>query len=198
MNYKPLILSLYEIGAVKFGDFTLKSGNKSTIYLDLRQIISYPEVLRAVAETIWQQVNGYPIDLICGVPYTALPIATCIALKQDLPMVMRRKEPKDYGTKQRVEGAYKTGQQCLIIEDIITTGSSILETAEDLEVGGLKVKHVGVLINREQGGIENLQKHHYSVHAAFTLKEILNTLLSANVLPESERIIVNALLHENA
>lgn len=198
MNYKPLILSLYEIGAIKFGDFTLKSGNKSTIYLDLRQIISYPDVLRAVAETIWQQVNGYPVDLICGVPYTALPIATCIALKQDLPMVMRRKEPKDYGTKQRVEGAYKTGQQCLIIEDIITTGSSILETAEDLEVGGLKVKHIGVLINREQGGIENLQKHHYNVHAAFTLKEVLNTLLAANALPESERTIVNTLLHENA
>ncbi len=198
MNYKPLILSLYEIGAIKFGDFTLKSGNKSTIYLDLRQIISYPEVLRAVAETIWQQVNGYPVDVICGVPYTALPIATCIALKQDLPMVMRRKEPKDYGTKQRIEGAFKTGQHCLIIEDIITTGSSILETAEDIEVAGLKIKHIGVLINREQGGVENLQKHHYSVHAAFTLKEVLNTLLASSVLPESERIIVSALLHENA
>lgn len=198
MNYKPLILSLYEIGAIKFGDFTLKSGNKSTIYLDLRQIISYPEVLRAVGETIWQQVNGYPVDMICGVPYTALPIATCIALKQDLPMVMRRKEPKDYGTKQRIEGAFKTGQQCLIIEDVITTGSSILETAEDIEVAGLKVKHVGVLIDREQGGKENLQQHHYNLHAAFTLKEVLNTLLTSDVLPESERIIVNSLLHENA
>lgn len=198
MNYKPLILSLYEIGAIKFGDFTLKSGNKSTIYLDLRQIISYPEVLRTVAETIWQQVSGYPIDVICGVPYTALPIATCIALKQNLPMVMRRKEPKNYGTKQLIEGAYKTGQHCLIIEDIITTGSSILETAEDIEVAGLKVKHIGVLINREQGGQANLQKHQYQLHAAFTLKEVLNTLLASDILPESERIIVNALLHENA
>ncbi len=198
MNYKPLILSLYEIGAIKFGDFTLKSGNKSTIYLDLRQIISYPEVLRAVAETIWQQVSGYPIDVICGVPYTALPIATCIALKQNLPMVMRRKEPKNYGTKQLIEGAYRTGQHCLIIEDIITTGSSILETAEDIEVAGLKVKHIGVLINREQGGQENLQKHQYNLHAAFTLKEVLNTLLASDILPDSERTIVNALLHENA
>jgi uridine monophosphate synthetase len=198
MNYKPLILSLYQIGAIKFGDFTLKSGNKSTIYLDLRQIISYPEVLRTVAETIWQQVNGYPVDVICGVPYTALPIATCISLKQELPMVMRRKEPKDYGTKQRIEGAFKTGQQCLLIEDIITTGSSILETAEDIEIAGLQVKHIGVLINREQGGKENLQKHQYHLHAAFTLKEVLNTLLASHVLPENERIIVNTLLHENA
>lgn len=198
MNYKPLILSLYQIGAIKFGDFTLKSGKKSTIYLDLRQIISFPDVLRAVAETIWQQVNGYPVDVICGVPYTALPIATCISLKQEIPMVMRRKEPKEYGTKQRIEGTFKTGQHCLIIEDIITTGSSILETAEDIEIAGLKVKHVGVLINREQGGKENLQQRQYSLHAAFTLKEVLSTLLSLDVLPESERIIVNALIHENA
>jgi orotate phosphoribosyltransferase len=198
MNYKPLILSLYQISAIKFGDFTLKSGNKSTIYLDLRQIISYPEILRTVAETIWQQVSSYSVDVICGVPYTALPIATCISLKQNLPMVMRRKEPKNYGTKQLIEGAFKTDQQCLIIEDIITTGSSILETAKDIEAAGLQVKHVGVLINREQGGKENLQQQHYHLHAAFTLKEVLNTLLASSVLPEAERTIVNALLHENA
>ena len=81
---------------------------------------------------------------------------------------------------------------------MITTGSSSLETAEDIEVAGLKVKHVGVLIDREQGGKENLQQHHYNLHAAFTLKEVLNTLLTSDVLPEPERIIVNSLLHENA
>ncbi len=197
MNHKPLILSLYQIGAIKFGDFTLKSGKKSTVYLDLRQIISFPDVLRAVAETIWQQVNDNPVDVICGVPYTALPIATCISLKQEIPMVMRRKEPKEYGTKQRIEGTFKAGQQCLIIEDIITTGSSILETAADIETAGLKIKHVGVLIDREQGGKRNLQQRQYSLHAAFTLKEVFNTLLAANILPENERTIVNVLLHEN-
>jgi uridine monophosphate synthetase len=198
MNYEPLILSLYQIGAIKFGDFTLKSGNKSTIYLDLRCIISYPEILRAVAEAIWQQVPTSTVDVICGVPYTALPIATCISLAQEIPMVMRRKEPKDYGTKKCIEGSFQAGQQCLVIEDVITTGSSILETAKDLEMAGLKIQHVGVLINREQGGKENLQQHHYHLHAAFTLKEVLTTLLASPVLPETERMIVNALLHENA
>lgn len=198
MNNKSLILSLYQIGAVKFGDFTLKSGKKSSIYLDLRQIISYPDILQTVADTIWQKVSQYPVDVICGVPYTALPIATCISIKQNIPMVMRRKEPKDYGTKQRIEGTFKAGQQCLVIEDIITTGSSIIETAGDLETAGLTVKHAGVLINREQGGKENLQQRHYEAHAVFTLKEILNTLLSTDVLPDSERTIVNSLLHESA
>lgn len=196
MNYKPLIVSLYEIGAVKFGDFTLKSGNKSKIYLDLRQIISYPDVLRAVAEVIWQQVNGYPFDVICGVPYTALPIATCISLQQGIPMVLRRKEKKEYGTKQMIEGKFETGQRCLIIEDIVTTGSSILETANDLEIAGLKVRDVAVLINREQGGRENLQQHHYALHAAFTLNEVLNTLLHTDQISHTDRAIVNELIHE--
>ncbi|MCD6039297.1 MAG: pyrE [Gammaproteobacteria bacterium] len=198
MNYKPLILSLYQIGAIKFGDFTLKSGKKSTIYLDLRQIVSFPDILQEVAEAIWQQISQCPIDVICGVPYTALPIATCISLKQKIPMVMRRKEQKEYGTKQRIEGTFKMGQQCAIIEDIITTGSSILETAEDIESAGLQIQHVGVLINREQGGEKNLHQHQYQLHSAFTLKEGLSTLLTSNVLPEFERNIVNTLLHENA
>lgn len=196
MNYKPLIFSLYKIGAIKFGDFTLKSGEQSKIYIDLRQIVSYPEVLRAVAEAIWQQANGYPFEVICGVPYTALPIATCISLQQDLPMVMRRKEKKNYGTRQDIEGTFKTGQRCLIIEDIITSGSSILETANDLEIAGLKVRDVAVLIDRQQGGAENLKQKHYALHAAFTLKDILNVLVHSEDLPHDERVLIHHLLHE--
>lgn len=196
MNYKPLIFMLYKIGAIKFGDFTLKNGEQSKVYIDLRQIVSYPEVLRAVGEAIWQQVSGEPFDVICGVPYTALPIATCISLQQNVPMVMRRKEKKNYGTKQMVEGTFRTGQRCLIVEDIITTGSSILETADDVEVAGLKVRDAVVLINREQGGAENLHQRHYNLHAAFTLKEILNTLLHSDELSKEDRPIVTSLMHE--
>src|SRR5689334_21654050 len=123
MNYKPLMVMLYKIGAVKFGDFTLKSGEQSKIYIDLRQIVSYPDVLKAVAEAMWQQVSGEPFEVISGVPYTAVPIATCISLQQNIPMVMRRKEKKDYGTKQTIEGNIRTGQRCLIVEDIITSGA---------------------------------------------------------------------------
>lgn len=196
MNYKPLMVMLYKIGAVRFGDFTLKSGEQSKIYIDLRQIVSYPDVLKAVGEAIWQQVSGEPFEVICGVPYTALPIATCISLQQNIPMVMRRKEKKEYGLKQTIEGNFKTGQRCLIVEDIITSGASILETADDLEVAGLKVRDAVVLINREQQGAANLRQRHYNLHVAFTLKDLLATLLHSEELSEEDRIIIHSLVHQ--
>jgi uridine monophosphate synthetase len=198
MNYKPLIYSLYDIGAVKFGDFTLKSGQPSKIYIDLRVIVSYPDVLRAVSEAIWQQVNAFEFDRICGVPYTALPIATCISLQQNIPMVMRRKEKKEYGTKRQIEGDFEIGQSCLIVEDIITTGASIIETADDLEVVGLKVRDVAVLINREEGGKENLHQQHYRLNAAFTLKEMLQTLTLYEKMTSTDHAIIHSLIHEAA
>jgi uridine monophosphate synthetase len=189
-----LITSLYRIDAIKFGEFTLKSGQSSKIYLDLRQIISYPDILHSVAEVLWKKIQSCHFNLICGVPYTALPIATCISLQYNVPMVMRRKEKKSYGTKQQIEGKFHSGQNCLIIEDIITTGSSILETADDLQGAGLKITDVAVLINREQGGEENVQKQGYKLHAVFTLQEIMNELLTSSILREAEKLIVTELL----
>lgn len=198
MNTKQaLITSLYQIGAIQFGEFTLKSGITSSVYMNLRKIISYPDVLRTVTQAMWEATKNCQYDLVCGVPYTALPIATCLSLEHNIPMIMRRKEKKDYGTKQSIEGEFKAGQSCLIIEDVITSGGSIVETAIDLENAGLKINDLVVLIDREQGGRENLEKK-YNVHAILTLTEILNELLHSPLTSKNERDLIDKFLLERA
>jgi orotate phosphoribosyltransferase len=193
MNTSAIIFELYAIGAIKLGEFTLKSGKISPIYIDLRLIVSYPTLLRAVSNALWEKIADRKFDIICGIPYTALPIATCMSLEKNIPMILRRKEKKSYGTQQILEGNYQTQQTCLIIEDVITSGASVLETTVDIEAAELIVKDIAVFIDREQGGRENLQNKKYAVHAALTLTEILTTLLDSNVLGNNERALINSL-----
>jgi uridine monophosphate synthetase len=184
MNKESLILRLYEIGAIKFGNFTLKSGMQSPIYIDLRRIVSYPDTMRVVAELLWQQIKHCSFDLICGVPYTALPLATAMSLMHNKPMVIRRKEVKEYGTKQTIEGVFCAGQTCLVVEDLFTTGSSALETTAPLEQAGLKVEHMVILINRQQGGIANVEKRGYFVHPVLTMSGIMNCLQEKQIISQ--------------
>lgn len=176
MNHDYLALKLYEIEAIKFGSFKLKSGLTSPIYIDLRVLVSHPTLLQGVASAMQKKIQDLPHDLLCGVPYTALPIATAISLQTQKPMVMRRKEAKDHGLKKTIEGSFHKGQNCLIVEDLITSGSSILETIHPLEEEGLHVSHAVVLIDREQGGKAALSKHGLQLHAVMTLTELLNAL----------------------
>lgn len=177
MTIDPLILELYQKNMIKFGDFTLKSGKKSVVYLNLREMIAYPVLFKTISDRIFSQLpaNIHP-ELICGVPYSALVLASYLSAKHNIPMLLRRKEAKAYGTKQQIEGVFQPGQSCILIEDVVTTGISILETAKDLLSQGIKITDVLSLINREEGGVENLAKEGITLHAVFTLKEILQAL----------------------
>ena len=197
MQHEALIHTLYQIGAIQFGEFKLKSGQISSIYINLRKIISYPKILMTVAQAMWEKVQACQFDLVCGVPYTALPIATCFSIQHNIPMIMRRKEKKDYGTKQMVEGEFRPGQRCLIIEDVVTTGSSIIETADELEAAHLQISDVIALIDREQGGKETLEKK-YRLHALLSLSAILQTLLHSNFLNATERKLIETFLSERS
>jgi len=171
-----LVMRLFEIGAVQFGDFTLKSGIASPIYLDLRLIVSYPSLLKQVANAYWQLLQIISCDCVCGVPYTALPIATALSVEHEIPMVMRRKEIKDYGTKKIIEGVISAGARCAIIEDLVTSGKSTLETAYSLRDAELVVSDAFVLIDREQGAKGHLLEKGITLHAVMTISEILDVL----------------------
>jgi orotate phosphoribosyltransferase len=163
--------------------------------MNLRKIISYPDLLQDIANAMWEKTKDCSFDLVCGVPYTALPIATCLSLSQRIPMIMRRKEKKDYGTKKSIEGVFQPQQTCLVIEDVITTGGSILETTADLEAAELKIKDVIAFIDREQGGRAALEKK-YRVHTILTLTEVLNILMEGSLINADERNLIDKFLLE--
>lgn len=129
---KKIIIDLFATGAIRFVNFMLKSGVASPIYIDLRRIISFPRLVKEIRDAIWQITSHLEFSLICGVPYAALPLATALSLEYNIPMLMRRKEVKEYGTKASIEGVFSQDQLCLVIEDVMTTGASLLETIASL------------------------------------------------------------------
>jgi uridine monophosphate synthetase len=166
--------SLLSAGCIKFGDFTLKSGLKSPIYIDLRRIISYPKLLADVAQAYLPLISSLQFSRIAGLPYAAIPIATAISLAGNYPMIYPRKEAKTYGTKAEIEGEYHAGESVLVIDDLATTGGSKFEAIEKLTGVGLVVKDVVVLVDRQSGAKKSLEQAGYSMHAVLTITQLLD------------------------
>ncbi|MBI3151781.1 MAG: orotate phosphoribosyltransferase [Chloroflexi bacterium] len=165
---------LLEAGCIKFGEFTLKSGLKSPIYIDLRQIITYPKLLADIAQAYLPILSILQFSRIAGLPYAAIPIATAISLAGNYPMIYPRKEAKTYGTKAEIEGEYYAGEIAVIIDDLATTGGSKFEAIEKLTGAGLMVKDVVVLVDRQSGAKESLEQAGYSMHAVLTISALLD------------------------
>lgn len=192
-----LAAELFALGAVKFGSFTLASGIQSPIYVDLRLLVSRPALLAKAAEAYADLLHGLPCDRIAGVPYAALPIGTAVALTADKPLIYQRKEAKGHGLGKLIEGAWQEGEHVVIIEDLITSGGSTIETAERLRAAGLVVEHVIVLIDREQGGVEKLAQAGIEAHSVFKLTAVLDALAVQGLLPADKHQEVLAFLHQS-
>ena len=180
-------LESYKLEIIKFGKFTLKSGIESPFYVDLRPLASDPKILKKLAEHLLEILpKDNKLDLICGVPYAALPMATVMSLLSEIPLIMKRKEAKGYGTKKLIEGIYKQGQSCLLVEDVITSGKSLLETIAEVEKEGLKVSDIVVVLDRQQGGKELLEQKGYRVHTLFTIAEVVKILHEAGEIDDEQ------------
>jgi uridine monophosphate synthetase len=172
-SQKSLADELLSAGCIKFGEFTLKSGLKSPIYIDLRRIITYPKLLEQIAQAYLPLLSSLQFSRIAGLPYAAIPIATAISLAGNYPMIYPRKEVKSYGTKAEIEGDYNAGETVVVIDDLATTGGSKFEAIEKLRGAGLVVKDVVVLVDRQSGAKESLAQAGYSMHAVLTIGQLL-------------------------
>jgi len=165
---------LLDAGCVQFGEFTLKSGLQSPVYLDLRRLAGYPRLLAEAAKAYLAPLRRLSFDRLAALPYAALPIATAIALQGGWPLVYPRKETKAYGTGAEVEGVYQPGERAVVIDDLATTGGSKFEAIDKLSAAGLSVSDVVVLIDRQSGAARALAKAGYGFYALLTLTQMLD------------------------
>lgn len=153
MALKDAILSC---GAVKFGDFTLASGAKSSYYVDIKKASGRPDVLRLIGDAIRGHAAGHAA--IAGMELGAVPIAVAASLASGLPYLIVRKQAKQHGTGSRIEGDVPAGARVLVVEDVTTTGGSSAEAIQVLRAAGYVVDTCITVVDREQGASERFAK----------------------------------------
>lgn len=184
MDKNKLVLDLYRIGVIKFGKFILKSGIVSPVYIDLRVLVSFPKVLMKVGRAYLPILRKLKFDRMVAVPYTGIPIVAAVSFANNKPWIYTRKEAKTYGIHRPMEGEFKKGETAVIVDDVVTDGTSKLEVIAPVKKAGLKVQNVVVLIDRDQGGKELLAKKGYRLHSVLTLPEVFRILLEKRKITE--------------
>ena len=158
-------------GALQFGDFTLTSGKKSRYYVDIKKAITRPDILREIARGM--APHAAAADRIAGVELGAVPIAAAVAMETGKPYVMVRKERKEHGTGKDFEGELNPGDRVLFVEDVVTTGGTLVRAIERIRERGAKVADVVAVVDREEGGRDALAAAGVTLHALLTAAELL-------------------------
>ena len=175
MDKPEIISTCIELGCFRHGVFTLKSGKKSNYYIDLRSIISYPDFLKEFCELIGKLViekTENSKKILCGLPYAGLPYAFGVSMLYNIPMIMLRKEAKKHGTAKMIEGTYHKDDELILLDDILTSGTSIIESLQHLK--DFKIKIIIVIVDRCEGGKEKLEKMGFDVFSLFTINDFID------------------------
>jgi orotate phosphoribosyltransferase len=184
---------LFDLGGVKFGNFTVsESAVSSPVFVNPKVLISNPTALRVASKLMQQEINlaqslrrprVHPFTLVAGVPVGGLLLAMSYSLETNIPMIYARIRPEGTG-KRGIEGRFSSGDTALIFDDLITRGSSVLETAKMLEENSIKVKDVIVLVDREHGAAEHLHHHGYNLLSILKLDVMLTHYMSKGLISE--------------
>jgi uridine monophosphate synthetase len=189
LNPQPhfdLILQLYDVGCILFGEFVQASGATFPYYIDLRKIISNPQLFHQVLTAYTEILQDLSFDRIAGIPYGSLPTATGLALRLNRPMIFPRKEVKAHGTRRLIEGNFEAGETIVVVDDILISGNSAMEGAAKLQSTGLEVQDIVVFLDHGHGVKEKLRKNGYQAHSALTIAEVTETLYQAGRINEAQ------------
>lgn len=187
---EELAMVLVKVRALQLGTFTLASGTLSSYYIDLRTVPSFPGAYRYVVDAyhalLKEDIGLDKFDVIAGVPTAGLTFSSPIALQIQKPMIYVRKEPKDYGRQKRIEGTIKPGDRVLVMDDVITTGHSVMSAVDAVREEGGEVKYVAVLIDRLEGAKSNLKKSGILLHPLTDILELARTLHERDEISDEE------------
>jgi len=184
--YQSLILELFDIGCLLFGEYVQASGATFSYYIDLRKIISNPHIFNQVLDAYGDIVQQLEFDRIAGIPYGALPTATGLALNLQRPMIFPRKEVKAHGTRRLIEGNFNPGEKVVVIDDILISGKSVMEGADKLKSAGLVIDDIVVFIDHEGGVKQRLADNGYKAYSVLSISEITNTLYEAGRINQEQ------------
>ena len=185
---KEFAIFLFKNNIIKFGNFTLSSGKKSSYYIDLRLVPSFPhqfrKMIKSLQKLIIEKIGLDDFDSLVSIPTGGLIIGSALAIETVKPLIYVRNKPKDYGTAKSIEGKISSDMQVMMIDDIATTGTSVLNGIKQLKAEGLSISNVCVIINRLEGADKILNSVGITLHQLTDILEITEILFQEKLIGE--------------